>query len=261
MPELSLKKVNFSYDTSFSLQNITMSIPEKGFLSLIGPNGSGKTTLLKIMSGLIKPKSGTVRLGHDYMKELGARELSKQIAVISSNQYFEFPFPVETIIAMGRFPHLNRLQQLDQNDHEIVEKALHITQTTHLKKRPISQLSSGERQRVLIARTIAQQTPFLMLDEPNTHLDIKHQIGIFRLLQELNENHNMSIVIVLHDLTAAATFSQTVALLDQGELLTMGLPKEVITTENIKTVYGANVEIYPSPSGEFTQVNYLQTDS
>lgn len=261
MPELSLEKVSFSYDSSFSLQNINMSIPEKGFLSLIGPNGSGKTTLLKIMSGLIKPKSGTVRLGHDHINELGARELAKQIAVISSSQYFEFPFSVETIISMGRFPHLSRLQQLDQNDLEIVEKALHITQTTHLKNRPISQLSSGERQRVLIARTIAQQTPFLMLDEPNTHLDIKHQISIFRLLQELNKNHNMSIVIVLHDLTAAATFSQTVALLDRGKLLTIGLPQEVITSENIKTVYGVNVEIYPSLSGEFPQVNYLQIDS
>ena len=263
MPVLSLDGVNFNYGSDFALLDINLLIPEKGFLALIGPNGSGKTTLLQIMSGRITPKSGTVRLGHDRVGQLGARELAKRVAVISSEQYFEFPFSAEEVVSMGRFPHLGRLQRFASHDWEMIERALQMTRTTHLRNRPISQLSSGERQRVLIARTIAQETPFLMLDEPNAHLDINHQIAVFRLLQELNRDHDMSIIVVLHDLTAAAAFSQTVALLDRGKLVTVGPPREVITTENVRAVYGADVVVHPSPEGGFPQVTYsgATTDS
>ena len=181
--KLSLKEVSFRYPRGFALRNISLEIPGQSFLALIGPNGSGKTTLLRLMSKVLQPESGEVRLEGKRLDEFTARELSRQVAVISSEQHFQFPFPALEVVTMGRFPYLGRLQKLSEEDREIVDEALRMTQTYELREHPISQLSSGERQRVLIARAIAQQPSILMLDEPNAHLDINHQIAIFRLLR------------------------------------------------------------------------------
>ncbi|MCZ6768496.1 MAG: ABC transporter ATP-binding protein, partial [Acidobacteria bacterium] len=180
MASLLLKQVGFHYQNGFSLQDIDLLISEKSFLALIGPNGSGKTTLLHLMSGLLQPERGQISLENQPLMTFTRRELARRIAVISSLQYFEFPFPVTDVVAMGRYPYLGRLQKLTDRDGQIVEEALHSTEIWHLKDRPISQLSSGERQRVLLARAVAQRPSILMLDEPNTHLDIHHQIAIFR---------------------------------------------------------------------------------
>ena len=256
MASLLLKQVGFHYQDGFSLQDIDLMLPEKSFLALIGPNGSGKTTLLHLMSGLLQPERGQISLENQPLKTFTRRELARRIAVISSLQYFEFPFPVVDVVAMGRYPYLGRLQKLSGRDGQIVEKALHSTEIWHLKDRPISQLSSGERQRVLLARAVAQRPSILMLDEPNTHLDIHHQIAIFRLLQSLNEEHSMTVVVVLHDLTAASAFCQTVALLSEGKLIQTGTPTEVITTETIRRVYKADISVQPSPLGGFPQISY-----
>ena len=256
MSTLVLEQVTFQYDGAFALQDIDLSLPERSFLALIGPNGSGKTTLLQLMSGLLQAKSGRIILKNQPLRSFARRELARQIAVISSDQYFAFPFPVAEIVAMGRFPYLGRLQKLTSRDWQIVEEALHKTEIEHLKDRPISQLSSGERQRVLLARAVAQRPAILMLDEPNTHLDIHYQIAIFRLLQRLNREHAMTVVVVLHDLTAASAFCRTVALLSEGKLVKTGTPQEVITTETIRGIYQAEIEVHPSPTGGFPQISY-----
>ena len=256
MPTLSAQNVVFRYSAGFALKQIDLSIQEKSFLGLIGPNGSGKTTLLRILSGLLVPESGEVTLDDISIKTLSARELAKKLAVISSEQYFEFPFPVEEIVSMGRFPHLGRFEKLGSGDRKIVNEALELTEVFHLRNRPISHLSSGERQRVLIARAIAQKPSVLMLDEPNAHLDINHQISIFRLLKRLRTHQPMSVVVVLHDLTATAAFCRTVALLSEGRLIKTGTPKEVITTETIRKVYKADVEVHTSPLSGFPQITY-----
>jgi len=256
MSTLSAQGVVFRYSTDFVLKKMDLSIQEKSFLGLIGPNGSGKTTLLQILSGLLVPESGEVTLDNIPIKTLSARELARELAVISSEQYFEFPFPVEEIVSMGRFPHLGRFQKLGSSDRKIVNEALELTEVLHLRDRPISHLSSGERQRVLIARAIAQKPSILILDEPNAHLDINHQISIFRLLKQLRTQQSMSVVVVLHDLTATAAFCRTVALLSEGRLIKIGTPKEVITTETIRKVYKADVEVHASPLSGFPQITY-----
>ncbi|PYV43229.1 MAG: ABC transporter [Acidobacteria bacterium] len=253
---LRLEQVSFSYREYAVLQDITLEIPRQSFLALIGPNGSGKTTLLRLISKVLQPRSGKIWLEAQPLSKFSARELAKRMAVIASDQHFEFPFSVIDVVAMGRFPHLNRLQRLSSKDWEVVDQALKVTCVDHLRHRPISQLSSGEKQRVLIARAIAQQPSVLMLDEPNSHLDINHQIAIFNLLRSLNRQHQMTIIVVLHDLTSAAAFSQTIALLHEGKLIKTGSPEEVITTELIRQTYGAEVEVFPSPLGGFPQVAY-----
>ena len=256
MSTLSAQGVVFRYSAGFVLKKMDLSIQEKSFLGLIGPNGSGKTTLLQILSGLLVPESGKVTLDDIPIKTLSARELARKLAVISSEQYFEFPFPVEEIVSMGRFPHLGRFEKLSSGDRKIVDEALELTEVLHLRDRPISHLSSGERQRVLIARAIAQKPSILMLDEPNAHLDINHQISMFRLLKRLRTQQSMSVVVVLHDLTATAAFCRTVALLSEGRLIKSGTPKEVITTETIRRVYKADVEVHASPLSGFPQITY-----
>ena len=256
MPSLRLEKIHFDYGDAFELEVIDLSIPEGSFLALIGPNGSGKTTLLQLMSGLFNPQAGQIVLDDQPLNQLSRPELAQQMAVISSQQHFEFPFPVAEVVAMGRFPYLGRFEKLTPGDREIIDEALAWTQTLHLRDRPISQLSSGERQRVLIARAVAQKPSILMLDEPNVHLDLNHQIAIFRLLRRLNQKSSVTVVVVLHDLTAAAVFCQTVALLCEGKLVKTGPPQEVITTEILREVYRADIEVHPSPLGGIPQVSY-----
>lgn len=264
MPEnsetLSLDRVSFHYGTRVVIDNVTLQIPRQSFFALIGPNGSGKTTLLRLMSRTLEPRKGEIRLEGRKLPDFTARQLAQKIAVITSEQYFEFPFSVFEIVAMGRYPHLDRFARMSQLDEDTIDQALRLTQTESLRLRAISELSSGERQRVLIARALAQQPSILMLDEPNAHLDIHHQVAIFNLLRRLNRGRLMTILVVLHDLTAASAFCEKLILLQAGRLVKVGTPKEVLTSELIRQCYGAEVSVYRSPLGNFPQVAYAPAD-
>lgn len=255
-PAISLQQLSFSYRTQAVLQDINLEIPHQSLLALIGPNGSGKTTLLRLMSKALRPQRGTVRLDGQPLASFSARKLAQKLAVISSEQHFEFPFSVADVVAMGRFPHLNRLERMSDQDWKIVDEAMERTCVLDFRNRSISQLSSGEKQRVLIARAIAQQPSILMLDEPNAHLDINHQIAIFNLLRTLNRQHQMTVIVVLHDLSAAAAFCETMVLLHQGRIVRTGKPAEVITEELIQQTYGAEVVVFPNPVGGCPQIAF-----
>ena len=255
-PAISLQQLSFSYRTQPVLQGVSLEIPQRSLLALIGPNGSGKTTLLRLMSKVLRPQQGTILLHGRPLSSFSARDLARQLAVISSEQHFEFPFSVADVVAMGRFPHLNRLERMSDQDWTMVDEAMERTSVLHFRHRSISQLSSGEKQRVLIARAIAQQPSVLMLDEPNAHLDINHQIAIFNLLRTLNRQHQMTVIVVLHDLSAAATFCETMVLLHRGQIVRTGTPAEVITAELIQQTYGAEVAVFPSPLGGRPQIAF-----
>jgi len=254
--DLRVQDLSFQYDQGFGLEGLHLNIPHQSFLALIGPNGSGKTTLLGLLSNLLKPKKGEIFLGDQKLSSFSPKNLAQKMAVISSEQYFEFPFLVRDIVAMGRFAHLGRFQKLSQKGFDLIEEAMEKTGVAHLRDRPISQVSSGERQRVLIARALAQKPQILILDEPNAHLDINHLVEIFRLLKGLNQKEELTIIVVLHDLMAAAAFCHTVALLHQGKLIKYGKPKEVICQDLIQETYGAEVEVYQSPMGDYPQIAY-----
>ena len=255
-PAISLQELSFSYRTQAVLQDIDLEIPHQSFLALIGPNGSGKTTLLRVMSKALRPQRGAAMLDGSPLASFSARKLAQKLAVISSEQHFEFPFSVANVVAMGRFPHLNRLERMSDEDWKIVDEAMERTCVRDFRNRSISQLSSGEKQRVLIARAIAQQPSILMLDEPNAHLDINHQIAIFNLLRTLNRQHQMTVIVVLHDRSAAAAFCETMVLLHQGRIVRTGTPAEVITEELIQQTYGAEVVVFPSPVGGGPQIAF-----
>ena len=256
MASLEVDRVSFQYLQGFGLQEVSLDIPTGSFLALIGPNGSGKTTLLRLMSKTLKPDTGRILLEGNSLEDFSSLELARKVAVIASEQHFEFAFLVRDVVAMGRFPHQARLERTSQRDRQVVDESLQMTQTEHLADRSISALSSGERQRVLVARALAQTPSILMLDEPTAHLDINHQIGTFRLLRRLNRSRGMTIITVLHDLTAAAVFCPAVVLLHQGRLIKQGSPAEVITPEIIQETYQTEVSVHPSPVGGFPQISY-----
>ncbi len=245
---IEVSEVGFSYQQPV-LQEVSLQIEDGSFFALIGPNGSGKSTLVKIISGLLTPDSGEVWLDGRKAAEYSARALSRSLTVIPSEHYFDFPFLVRDVVSMGRFPHLGPLQGLRPSDREIVSQALQETQTAQLAERSISELSSGERQRVLIARALAQQSGTLILDEPNVHLDINHQIAIFRLLFQLQQEAGKTIIVVLHDLTMVGAFCERVALLNEGRIIRTGTPNEIITEETIRSTYGADVQVMSGPEG------------
>jgi cobalamin transport system ATP-binding protein len=255
-PAISLEQLGFSYGTQAVLQDINLEIQHQSLLALIGPNGGGKTTLLRVMSKTLKPQRGRVEVAGQQLSSFNARKLAQKLAVISSEQHFEFPFSVADVVAMGRFPHLNRLERMSDRDWKIVDEAMERTCVLEFRNRSISQLSSGEKQRVLIARAVAQQPSILMLDEPNAHLDINHQIAIFSLLRALNRQHQMTVIVVLHDLSAAAAYCETMVLLHRGRIVRTGTPAEVITEELIRQTYGAEVAVFPSPVGGCPQIAF-----
>jgi iron complex transport system ATP-binding protein len=246
---LRLEELQFEYSSEFALGPISLHLPKGSFYALIGPNGCGKSTLVRLVSRLLKPSRGRILLGGKDVSTLSQRQLAGSMSVIPSENHFEFPFRVREVVEMGRFPHLGRLQRMSQSDHDLVTDSLRLTQTDHLAARRISELSSGERQRVLLARSITQQPELLVLDEPNTHLDIRHQISAFNQLRKLNREEGVTILVVLHDLTMAAAFADTIAVMKDGQLLTSGSPRSVISSEMIRSVYEADVTVHRNPEG------------
>lgn len=246
---LRLENIWFSYRTGFRIQGLHLEVGKGTFVSVIGPNGCGKSTLLRLLSGLLLPEKGSIRLQGRCLQSYPTRQLASVLSVIPSENHFEFPFRVREVVEMGRFPRTSRWSRLDATDREAVDRALVRTETIDLAERSIAELSSGERQRVLLARALAQEPSVLLLDEPNAHLDVKHQISTFRLLQDLKRDRGVTIVAVLHDLAMAAAFSDSVVVMHKGQIRVTGPPQEVIDESMIREVYGARVRVFQNPSG------------
>ncbi len=241
---LKLDNIDFRYSAGFRMSGLNLEIEAAHMTGLVGPNGSGKSTVLRLMSGLLAPESGQVLFEGKPLGDYTRLQIAQRMAVVSHERTFEFPFTVRDVVRMGRFPHTSGREA---SDGQIVEEALERTGTSDLAERPITQLSSGERQLVLIARAIAQHPSVMLLDEPDAHLDIHHQLRVFRLLGELNQERRMTIVLVSHDLSATASFCGTVVLMSKGAVVRTGDPREVIAPEFLEAVYGEEVRVAQNP--------------
>lgn len=204
---------------------------------MLGPNGSGKSTLLKIISGYFEPSSGTIKFNSEPYQKIPVKSLSKKIAVVSQKNISIFPFSIYEIVMMGRTPYLNMFGVEAAEDRKIVDEALKIMEIYHLKDKGINEVSGGEAQRAFIARALAQKPRYLVLDEPNAHLDIHHQFAIFDLLRDLNEKEGITIVAVSHDLNLSLRYSKKAILLDNGKIAAEGTPEDILTEKNIESVF------------------------
>ncbi|MGQ9454683.1 MAG: ABC transporter ATP-binding protein [Armatimonadota bacterium] len=235
------------YDGGAVVRGVSIELAPRDFVGIIGPNGSGKTTLLRSMSRSLKPLSGTVELEGQNAYALSAREFARRVAVVPQDTAVVFDFTVLETVLMGRSPHLGRFSVESARDVGIACEALRLTGVFYLRDRSINALSGGERQRVMIARAIAQEPRVLLLDEPTSHLDISFQFEVMDLLRSLNRDRGITILVILHDLNLASQYCDRLYLMGAGEIQVAGTPEEVVTADNIRRVYGAEVWVRKNP--------------
>lgn len=249
-PLLALDDLAFSYEGRErpAVDGVSFSVAPGGLLGLLGPNGSGKSTLLKLVSGLLKPSRGAVRLGGAALARQSRRELARQVAVVPQQFSLPFAFRVREVVALGRTPYVRAWRGESAADRRAVARALDLTDTAALAERPFDELSGGERQRVVLALALAQEPTLLLLDEATAHLDVQHQLDALRLVQRLNVETGLTVVAAMHDLNLAALFCQRLVLLSQGRLVADGLPAAVLRPDLLAAVFGVQAQVQPHPT-------------
>ena len=248
---MAVHDVHFAYDAQEAVSGVTLEVAAGEYVSLIGPNGAGKTTLVRLVSGVLKPARGEVRIMGVPAGRLGRLEIARRAAVVPQESAFLFPFTVEEVVLMGRFPHLGAYGFEGPHDMEAAREAMEATETLGFAERPIQELSGGERQRVIIARALAQEAGILLLDEPTAFLDIKHQVEITTLVNRLRSEKDLTVIATSHDLNLAAAFSDRLVLMKEGRLFKEGPPREVIDEAVLSEAYGTPVMVGHLEGGRF----------
>ena len=233
------------------LSDISFSIGAGEFVGLLGPNGAGKSTLLKCVAGLL-PAEGTVILGTSELSGIGAVERARRVSYLPQDRDVAWPITAEKLVALGRTPYLAPMSGLGPHDKAMIDLALEQADASYLRNRVVSELSGGERARVLIARALAQETPLFLADEPAAGLDPAHQISLMDVFASL-AGGGRTIVVALHEIGLAAQWCNRLLLLDHGRLVGDGEPKAVLTPEIFETVYGVRANISSGADGFLVQ--------
>jgi ABC-type cobalamin/Fe3+-siderophores transport systems, ATPase components len=239
---VSVRNLVFSINETEILKDIDLDIEKGEFVGLIGPNGAGKTTLLKCLNGINRGK-GQVTIKGNRLEAMGSKKVALEIALMHQNTNINFPFTALDIVLSGRYPHLGRAKVENSEDYTIARKYMEYTDTMQFEDRPITQISGGERQRVFFAKTLAQETDIILLDEPAASLDIAYEEQIFKYSLELCKA-GKTVIAAVHDLKVAASYCSRLVLMKNGRILANGTPEEVLTTENLSKAYGVNALVY-----------------
>jgi iron complex transport system ATP-binding protein len=244
---ISVKNLSFSYSRKKVLHNLNFDISEGDFIAILGPNGSGKSTLVNLISKVLKDYRGKIEIKGTDIKKLSSYDVAKTVAVVPQYTNPGFDFTVFEMIMMGRFPYFSRFGTKKKEDFNIVRDVMKRTETSQFAGRKYSELSGGEKQRVIIAQALAQNSPILLLDEPTSHLDINFQIEFMNLFLGLNEKENRTVVGIFHDINLAIQNSRKIILLDEGRICNFGSTEEIINRENISRVFGSDIFIGKNP--------------
>ena len=248
MKVISVNNLDYAYDKTPVLRGIDISLEKGMFYSILGPNGSGKTTLLKNLQKLLKTHRKCVYINGDDITSISVKELSKRLAVVPQETYMDFDFSVLDMVLRGRSPYLKRFESEKSCDLQLAKEAMTITDTWKLKDKSVRNISGGELQRAVVSRAMVQDTEILLLDEPVSHLDIHHQISILNTVWGFSRSKDITVVAVLHDINLAVEFSDSVILLNHGEIKAIGSPEEVITEGMIRDLYKMECMIIKNPS-------------
>jgi ABC-type cobalamin/Fe3+-siderophores transport system ATPase subunit len=224
-------------------------IPAGEITALVGPNGSGKSTLLKALSRELDPENGTVRLDGEDVRKLGTKALARKLGLLSQENESPGNLTVEELTHHGRYPHRGFFDSRTEDDHEAVERALELAGVTHLRDEEMGSLSGGQRQLAWIAMVLAQDTDVLLLDEPTTYLDLRHQLRVLEVVRTLARERGLTIAIVLHDIAQAARYADNLVALRDGEPYDWGPPGEVVTEELLADVFGVEAAVGVGPEG------------
>ncbi|WP_168118982.1 ABC transporter ATP-binding protein [Paenibacillus sp. HB172176] len=251
--KLQVDHLTFAYGAERIVEDISLHVKKGEFVGLIGPNGSGKSTLLKAIYKAMKPDSGAVLLEGEDLLAMNPKQAALKLGVVGQENDVPFDFKVEDIVAMGRSPHKKLFEGDTQEDMRIVRNAMRQTGLQEKAARHYSSLSGGEKQRVLVARALAQQTPLLIMDEPTNHLDIYYQLQMFDLVKNLEA----TVLAAIHDLNMAALYCTRLYVIRAGKLRASGAPKDVLTPELIHEVYGVHADIVIHPKTRRVSITYL----
>ncbi len=247
---------NFSYGKNVILQNLNFSLEKKKFYGLIGPNGSGKSTLINLLMTTNHLQSGSITYRSVPLENYNRRELARQLALVPQNITIGFDFKVHDIVLMGRHPYIPRFSTPSTQDLEIVSRALKLLDIEHLKDRLVTQLSGGEKQRVIVARAFAQDTEVLVLDEATSNLDIEHTLDIMRILRNLVDTKNTTVIAAIHDLNLAAAFCDDLIVLNQKTLFDIGPVKDVLTPSLLHEVFSVSATVSLSRTQNYPRIEY-----
>ncbi|MFY0517193.1 ABC transporter ATP-binding protein [Lysinibacillus sp. UGB7] len=240
---LKIEQLSVCYEHKEVVHDFSFDVKKGEVLSIIGPNGSGKSTILKAVSRMLPYQAGTITFDGENMRQLSSKEIAKKMCVLSQRNQAPADITVRNLVCYGRYPHKKWFERLDDEDYAIVDWALEKTQLTHYKDQSIAALSGGESQRAWIAMALAQRPQILLLDEPTTYLDIAHQHEVLELVRELNRDMGMTVVMVLHDLNQASSYSDRIVVVKDGYRAQIGTPDYVMTEQMIQTIYKMEAEI------------------
>ncbi|MCH2165846.1 MAG: ABC transporter ATP-binding protein [Marinovum sp.] len=247
---LGARALTMSYGgASPVIEKLDLSVMAGKFTALIGPNGCGKSTLIKALGRLLRPTSGAVLLNGEHVNTFGAKRYARQVSSLQQSAQNPAGLTVEALVGQGRYPHRTLLAQWTQQDSAAVDRALEKTQMVSFRNAPIETLSGGQRQRAWIAMVLAQETSILLLDEPTTWLDLRYQIEILSLLNQLVSDQGLTVIAVLHDLNQAIRYAQHLIIMADGQIVSEGSAEDAIIEEVLAQVYGIEIGVFPDPSG------------
>ena len=243
-PIISLRDVGFSYPgRTLSMDGVTLAVERGEMVAIVGPNGAGKSTLLRLMSGFLAPSRGVAECCGGNPRRLRRREFAQRVAFVGLQTQLGFPYTVLEVVLMGRAPHVEGFRLESDEDLAAAERAMAATSTTALAERQFDTLSSGERQRVCIARALAQEPELLLLDEPGAFLDIRQTTAVYGILRRLNRGRGTTVVAVLHDLNLVSLYFDRVVMMKAGKVHAAGRPADVLTYQNVRDVFETDVYV------------------
>lgn len=234
---LKADHLNVGYHKKSVISNIDLNAVRGQVVCLLGPNGAGKSTILRTLSGLLAPISGTVEISGESLAKIKQKALSRKLSLVLTEQVSPAMTTVHALVAMGRTPYTDFIGRLSDEDHKVIDEALVTVGAGNLRERFFSELSDGEKQKVMIARALVQEPELMILDEPTSHLDIRHKIEVIRILQRLSNEKNITCILSLHDIDLAIKGCQTVVLVNDGKIVDFGTPEEIVKNGVIGQLY------------------------
>ncbi len=247
MDMVQVKNLSFAYNGSPVLKDLSFDVKENAFISVLGPNGSGKSTLVNLLSRVLAPYQGSIRIGGRDLSRLSAKDAAKLVAVVPQSTNPGFNFTVKEIVAMGRYPYISRMESMGASDKKVVDQVISKTKLEGFADRRYHALSGGEKQRVIIAQALVQDTPLILLDEPTSHLDISFQIELMDIFKRLNREDKKTVIGIFHDINLAIQYSDKALFLKEGALFDYGAIEDVITEDNIERVFSSEVYVAKNP--------------
>lgn len=255
---LAIKNLSVKYGPVQVLSRVSFSLSNGEVLCIIGPNGSGKSTLIKTLAGILEPCDGNITLDEREISKISKNEVAKKIGYVPQDFQFLTSASVLEAVILGRRPHVQ--WSLSRSDLAKVDAAMEMLNISSMAQKMLTELSGGERQRVFIARAIAQEPDYFLFDEPTSALDIRHQIDVFQMVKKIAGSKTRSVLVAVHDLNFAYHYADRVILLDKGEIVSMGTVDEVMTEENIISVYGVPMQFITTSSGRYVFPDWVRAE-